>query len=141
MAEKKIGDRTYRADKLDALNGFELFLRIGKLVGPSLGDFLAAFKGRDDEAMLKALGSLMVGADVAETKALLVALVEKAEAKVPGGGYEKVVWGHHVGDDLATAMMVAAFVMGVNFRDFLSVAGRLGLIPAGALDGFSPEAT
>lgn len=130
MAEKRIGDRTFRAEKLPARAALNLQLRLAKVLGPAFARLAEIVKIEDeaerDARTLEALGSFLAATDADEVERLVVELSEKARVSVgTGGAYEPVIFDHHFSDDLLTAWQVAMFVVQVNFADFFGGVSRL----------------
>lgn len=134
MAEKKIGSRTFRADKLPATQATSLMFRLGKVVGPALGSLagassikdLAALAGDESQntKVLTLVGDLFGNLDPVVAQNLLVELCELAKVQAPGGNYENVIFDATFDTSVADAFKVAAFVVQVNFGDFFAAAPR-----------------
>lgn len=114
---------------LPAVEALDVLLRLMKLLGPSLPHILDAFQGQAERAGLRAVADVIVSANTDEAKRLIVQLVEHAEIKT-SEGFEKVVVGHHFGNDLWGMLETFKFVLEVQFSDFFSAALRSPLLEA-----------
>lgn len=129
--EKKIGDRTFRADKMVATEAVTFMFRLGKAGAPLFaslqGVSLASLMGPEgnDGKTLEALSEFFQKLDPVESKALLIELCEKAEVQSPQGNYEPIVFDAHFSKNVMEAFTVAALVVQVNFADFFG--GKLGV--------------
>lgn len=144
MGEKKIGSRTFRADKLPATKAVDLMFRLGKIVGPALGQLATLStnelkssatmpnpndtdtKSAQRERVLSIVGSLFGQLEPAVAQKLLVELTEHAEVQLPQGNYDKVIFDAVFEENVMDAFQVAAFVVQVNFGDFLTAAQPKG---------------
>ena len=131
MAEKKIGSRKYRVDKLPATEANKLLIRLIKFLGPSfeaIAELLAgggiqgaaaALKGSDNDlsGAARSLGMFAANLDPDETHEMLKDICEVAQAAGPNG-YEEIVFEMHM-TDLMEAYQLAIYVLQVQFRDFL----------------------
>jgi hypothetical protein len=125
MAEKKIGSKTYRCEKLPASESFSLLLRLGQQLGPGLGKLATVMgSGASEAAALAAIGDVLAAADPTKTTALLSELIGHAEVAV-SGRYEACVLDHHFDGDLVGAFSVAMFVVKANYQDFFGELLRL----------------
>lgn len=129
MAEKKIGKRTFRCDKLPASESVGLAFRLGTIAAPLLENFasggfsFSSLMGDSDEAQsqraLAAIAKFLTSIDPKEGQELLIELAEKASLKQPGGNYEPVIFDSaFAGEHLADSIQVAAWVIQVNLSDF-----------------------
>lgn len=129
MAEKKIGDSTYRCEKLKPLDAQRLLIRLGKIFGPSihhLGTVLSIEEEAErDRETLRMIGEFFTTIDPDQAEAILVDLCKSAQVKQEKGGYDQVIFEHQF-DDLVEAWAVAAFVLETQFRDFFGAALRSG---------------
>lgn len=128
--EKKIGKRTFRADKMVATEAVQYMFRIGKAGAPLLsglqGISLKSLidDGGNDVKTLEILSEFFMKLDPVESRDLLIQLSEKAEIQGPQGNYEPVIFDIHFTENLMDAFQVAALVAQVNFADFFG--GKLG---------------
>lgn len=129
MAEKKLGNSTYRCEKLKPLDAQRLLIRVGKIFGPSI-HHLGTVLSIEDEAerdreALRMIGDFLSTLEPDTAEEILVALCEMAQVKEGTGGYDQVIFGHHM-QDLMEAWQVAAFVLGAQFSDFFGAALNSG---------------
>jgi hypothetical protein len=128
VAEKKIGQDTYRVHKAGAREQQRMLLRIGRIAGPAITAFTDALAGDGDreKGALNALGGMLTNANPDEAEQLLVDLCQMAQVNtggMPVGQYDPVIFDHHMdGLALQTCWEVAGFVLEVNFRDFFDAA-------------------
>ena len=122
--EKKIGDKTYRVDKMTATVATQYMFRIGKAAAPLLpalkGINIASLMGPqgDDSKTLEMIAGFLKGLDPVEGQSLLVELCEKAEVQGPQGNYEPVIFDVAFSGNVMDAFKVAGLVVQVNFSDF-----------------------
>jgi hypothetical protein len=131
MPEKKIGERTYKVEKMAATEATRTLLRLTKIIGPALPKLSAAIAGKDgqDGAALEAIAELLVHADADGLTNFLVEVAEKAEVKLDkGGSYDPVVF--DLVPDLMEGFQLVAFVLQVQYRDFFG--GKLGSVLSAA---------
>lgn len=128
MAEKKIGQDTYRVQKVGAREQQRMLLRLGRLLGPAITAFTDAIasEGDRERGALSAVGGMLTNANPDEAEQLLVDICQMAQvntAGMPAGQYEPIIFDHHMdGLPLQTCWEVAGFVLEVNFRDFFDAA-------------------
>lgn len=126
MAEKKIGTRTFRAEKMPATEATRNLVRLTKIVGPGMAALTQALtqdEAKRDGAALEAIAAVLMNSDADTLTAFVVEMAEKAQVKENGGSYESVIYDMHF-DDLLEAFQVAAFVLQVNYASFFG--GKLG---------------
>lgn len=155
MGEKKIGSRTFRANKLPATTAVDLMFRLGKIVGPALGSLAtmsvtelkttganivsmpkpddsnedglaAAASAAQRERVLSVVGNLFGQLEPATSQKLLVELCEHAQVQMPQGNYDQIIFDAVFSDNILDAFQVAAFVVQVNFGDFLAAGQPKG---------------
>lgn len=119
MAEKKIGSRTFRTEKMAAVEGTTLMFRLGKAAAPLL-DNPELLRGTElqDAAAIASIVKFLSSISPEEATYLIVTFCEKAQVKQEGGTFEPVVYDAHFANDLLEAFQVAAFVIQVNYADF-----------------------
>lgn len=137
MPEKKIGNRTFRANKLNAVDSSKLLMRLGKVFGPGLKDIGKVFTARqagdkaaESEAILESVMRLMAENDADEVVELIGDVLASAEVMTPGQPYEPCRFSMHFDDNILDAYRVAAFVLEVNYVDFLGGALEGALTPS-----------
>ncbi|MCO5085156.1 MAG: hypothetical protein M9955_26280 [Rhizobiaceae bacterium] len=130
MPEKKIGTRTYRAEKMPATTATRNLIRLTKIVGPGMTDLAKTIAAADDatrgHAALAAIADILQSSTADELTAFLVEMAELAQVKENGGSYEGVIYDMHFANDLLEAFQVVAFVLQVNYRDFFGA--KLGSV-------------
>jgi len=132
--EKKIGQRTFRADKMVASVAVTYMFRIGKIAAP----LLAGLKGvkiallmddggikGDDTKTLEIIAGFLAELDPVEGQKLVIELAEKAEMMQPGGHYEPVIFDANFSENVMDGFLVAALVIQANFASFFG--GKLGV--------------
>lgn len=127
MPEKKIGSRTYRAEKMPATEGTRKLIKLTKMLGPALPKLSSIMNESENERDAKALSAisdLLMASDADELTDFIVSIAEKAEVK-DGSVYDGVIYDLHL-SDLGEAFQVVAFVLQVNYRDFFG--GKMGNI-------------
>jgi len=123
--EKKIGKRTFRADKMVATTAVLYMFRIGKIAAPLLsglrGVNLASLVGPDgnDTKTLEVIAGFFAQLDPKEGLQLVTELCEMAEVQSVQGNYESVIFDSTFSDNVMDAFQVAAMVVQVNFADFI----------------------
>jgi hypothetical protein len=125
MAERKIGDLTFRVEKLPSTEALRLLTRLTKILGPALRYLDGAFdadEGRRDTATLAAIASIVETVEEATFNSLVVEAAEMAQVNW-NGAYEDVIVDTHLRDDLLTVFKVAIFALEVQFKGFFD-AGR-----------------
>lgn len=135
MAEKKIGTRTFRAEKMPATEATRNLVRLTKIAGPGMAALtkaLAEGEAKRDGVALSAISEVLMKSDANTLTDFVVEMAEKAQVKENGGSYESVIYDIHF-DDLLEAFQVTAFVLQVNYAGFFG--GKLGsLIKQAAKD-------
>ena len=131
--EKKIGQRTFRADKMVASVAVTYMFRVGKIAAPLIaglkGVKLASLiddkgvKG-DDSKTLEMIAGFLSELDPVEGQKLVIELAEKAEVQQAAGHYEPVIFDAHFTDNVMDGFLVAALVIQANFSSFFG--GKLG---------------
>lgn len=123
MAEKKIGALTYRATALPAMQTVTMGRRIANIVGPAmpaLADALAKSDGTNrDTAALAAFGE-MAGKLDERFDGLVRELAEMAEVNWNSVWTPVSVEMDEFVPDAGTLMLLAFFVLEVNFKSFFS---------------------
>jgi len=123
MAEKKIGNRSFRCEKMPADEGVLYSFRIGKLASPLIGQIQNLVSGVDEVA-LTALAEFLQSLDPVEGQEIVMKMAGMAEVKSSESQpYEPVIFNITFQDDLLEAFQVAAWVIMVNFGGFFK--GRL----------------
>lgn len=128
MPEQKIGNRTFRAEKIPATEATRNLIRLTKIIGPAMPALAGAVAGDIGTKALEAIAQALMQADDKELTSFIIEMAEKAEVK-EDGGYISVIYDVHF-DNLLEAFQVVAFVLQVNYRDFFG--GKLGSILAKA---------
>lgn len=126
MAEKKIGSRTYRAEKMPATEATRNLIVLTKIVGPGMAALTKALSQAEekrDMAALEAVAAILMNSNADDLTAFVVEMAEKAQVKENGGSYESVIFDLHM-SDLVEAFQVVAFVLQVNYASFFG--GKLG---------------
>lgn len=115
-----IGDREYTVYRLPPKVAWDHTLKLGKVLGPSLGHVLEAFaKGPDGEVDIAAvIGSLMDRIDIEHSKQLRDEFAKRTTV-APGGKLNEV-YAAVFGDNPTHQFKWFAFAMKVQFSDFLS---------------------
>jgi len=124
MAERKIGNHTYRTEPLNAVASLKLLTRLTKILGPALRHLNAAFdadEGKRDAAALAAFGSVIESVDPEEFQSLIIETASMASIQA-NGAYEPVVFDFHFTGNLLEAFQVVLFVLEVNFKGFFDGA-------------------
>ncbi len=122
--ERKIGNETFRVEKLPSTEGLKLLVRVTKILGPALRHLDRAFdanEGTRDGAALSAFAAIIETTDAQEFQDLVVSSAERAQIKT-GGRYEDVIFDIHFQGDLLKAFQVVIFVMEVQFKSFFDAA-------------------
>jgi hypothetical protein len=122
--ERKIGNETYRVEKLPSSEGLKLLVRVTKILGPALRHLDKAFdanEGTRDAAAFAAFASIIETTDADDFQSLVVSSAERAQVKT-GGRYEDVIFDVHFQGDLMKAFQVVLFVMEVQFKSFFDAA-------------------
>lgn len=122
MAERKIGSLTYRAEPMPAMQTVTMGRRVANLAGPSLPALAGAMQKQgdaQDAAALAALGTLAANLDE-RFDALIGELARMAQVKW-NGAWDQVDPDipEHV-PDAGTLLLLAFFVLEVNFKSFFS---------------------
>lgn len=130
MAERKIGTRTFKTDKLLATRAVVLQARVFKVIGPGLahmGDVLREAKGKDEvgAGALGALAEVFAKSEPEALAALLKDVVELAQIKRPSGIYENCDLDGDFTTNPQDLYPVALFVIKEQLGDFFT--GDLGL--------------
>ena len=140
MAEKKIGKLEYRVERMPAFDTVKMGRRIANLFGPALPGVVNAMRveegGDRDAAALAAFGALAATLDDRFDN-LIRELAEMAQVKWSGQWTEVIVDQEELVQDAATLMLIAWFVLEVNFKSFFS--GPLAKALGGQIQG-SPKA-
>ena len=126
MAEKKIGSRTFRAEKMPATEATRNLVVLTKIVGPGMAALTKALsqaEGERDSAALEAVAAILMNSNADDLTQFVVSMAERAQVKENGGSYESVIYDLHF-DDLLEAFQVVAFVLQVNYAGFFG--GKLG---------------
>ncbi|KAA0970808.1 hypothetical protein FPY71_10050 [Aureimonas fodinaquatilis] len=137
MAEKKIGDRTFKVDPPLATVAIVMQARLMKAVGPAidkLPDIFAgarasegtAEKDRGNAAAVQALTGILSGLKPEDVAGLLKDLTEMALIKRPSGHYEPVDFDGDFSGRLGEVIPVITFVVREVFGDFFSGAVASG---------------
>lgn len=93
MSEKKIGNRTFKVDKLLATQALLLQARVFKILGPGIAKMSEILRNRDDHsgmnaAALAALADVLAATEPEALTVLLKDLVQIAKIKRPSGSYD-----------------------------------------------------
>lgn len=126
MPEKKIGTRTYRAEKMPATAATRNLIRLTKIVGPGLSKLQSALTGDGGSSALAAVSDVLSESGADDLTAFIVEIAEAAQVKENGGSYDQVIYDLHFADNLIEAFQVVAFVLQVNYRDFFGA--KLGSV-------------
>ena len=129
MAEKQIGSRTFRCEKLKVREAVRLQMRLGKTLGPALPALAEVIRIEDeaerDRRALEAIGAFFAAANAEEAESLVFDLCAVARVQIGGtGNYEPVIPDHHLEDPMM-AYQVAVFVVTVQFAGFTDAISRL----------------
>lgn len=119
MAEKKIGKKEFKVDKMPATEGTRNLLKLTKIVGPGIGKLSAvlSLKGEEQtDATLAAFSEIIGELDPNIMTAFIVELVETAQVK-DGTEYMGVIYDMHI-EDLSEAFELLFFVLKVNYASF-----------------------
>lgn len=122
MAELKIGNRTYRCDKMPATEGVRMAFRLSKAFAPIIKDLgdVHSLSNISERDALKALSEFLMNIDADDGTDLVVKLAESAEILSPQGAPEPVVFDAHFSGNVVDAVKVAVWVARVNFGDFFT---------------------
>lgn len=137
MAEKKIGDRTFKCDAMLAFEALKLQARLMKVIGGALDKLPAIIAGTrnrgdpvaeaaSDAAAVGAFGDIFMKSDSTDIATLVKNIVEVAEIKGSSGQYRKVDLDGDFTDHLADLVPVVVFVLQVQFKDFFSAVLVIG---------------
>lgn len=132
MAEKKIGNRTFKCDPLLATKALVLQGRLARALGPVAGKLpgiLAARNGNDDAAKaeadtqtIAALVGLFETLSPEEYAALVKDVVELAKVERASGEYSEVDIDADFYGDMKSIFPVMFFVLQTQFQDFFGDA-------------------
>lgn len=137
MAEKKIGQTTFRVDPLLATNALILQARVMKMVGPALSKFGAIMKGvgsdkteeakaQSDAAAISAFVDIFIHADPNDLANLLKDLCQTARILRPSGSYDPVDFDGDMTERQKDIVPLVVFVLREQFGDFFSGLPGLG---------------
>lgn len=146
MAERKIGDRTFKTEPLLAKESMRLLARLVRVSGAAWEDFkdtlekeaaalLAGQKRSGDDIsaqakMIGAIGQLVVDIvrenDTEEVVSLIEEIVSKAMIKRPSGAYDPIEIDADFQGRLSEIYQVAAFVLQEEYSDFFGASGLTG---------------
>jgi hypothetical protein len=123
MAERKIGNLTYRVSPLPAYQAYKLGRRIANLAGPALPALAGALSQKEetarDGAALAALGALSIHLDE-KADDLVRELAEMAEVNWQGVWTKVNVDQDELVQDVGTMMLVVFFSLESNLKSFTS---------------------
>jgi hypothetical protein len=129
MAEKKIGEKTFKVEPMLATQAIRLQARLLKVVGPALDKLPTIFAGRKkgDEAAsngaaIAAFTDIFTRADPDAIMELIKDVCEVAMVKRPSGAYDPVSFDGDFTGNLGEIIPVAVFVLQEQFGDFFTAA-------------------
>lgn len=137
MAEKKIGDNTYRVDPLLATKALLLQARVMRVVGPALSKFGEVMQGvgpkkteeekaKGNAAAIEAFASIFAQSRPEELAELIKDLCQVARIRRPSGVYDPVDFDGDMSDKQRDIIPLAVFVLREQFGDFFSGLPGLG---------------
>lgn len=135
MAEKKIGDRVFKAGDVLATDAIRLQIRLMKLVGPALERLPAVFAGRakgataeaqaaSDRAAIEAIAGIFEKADHDQVIELMQDICGLAMVSSDGGrSYNPIELDHEFsGANMKLMLPALAFILKETLGDFFSDA-------------------
>lgn len=140
MAERKIGQKTFKVEPLLATEAIKLQARLLKVIGPALDklpSILGGWKKGDEAASnaaaIAAFTDIFTSSDPDEIMALVRDICEVAMVKRPSGAYDPVSFDGDFTGNLGDIIPVAVFVLQEQFGDFFGAALASGkAAPKGA---------
>lgn len=138
MAERKIGDSTYRVEMLTAGDALVLYADVMRVVGNATGRLPAIIVGfsADDQgqnlmadvASIAAITDILKETDSETIRDLVGRIVRVAQVKRPSGVYEHVDLELDFNQaDRASLIPVIKFVLTEQFRDFFTESAGSGI--------------
>lgn len=139
MAEKKIGQKTYKVEPMLATEAIKLQARLLRVAGPALDKLPAILGGRkagdeaaSNAAAIAAFTDIFTRADPEEIMALVRDVCEVAMVRRPSGAYDPVSFDGDFTGNLKEIIPVAVFVLQEQFGDFFGAALANGrAVPTG----------
>jgi len=137
MAEKKIGDRTFKVEPMLAMDALVLQARLFKALGPAMGSFSEVMKGHGEgkteaeknasnAAALVALANIFAHGEPTQIAELIRDVVQIAQIKRPSGEYSPVDLDGDLTGRQKELFPIILFVLREQFADFFSGLPGLG---------------
>lgn len=137
MAEKKINNRTFKAEPMLATDSIILQARLFKALGPAVGSFGEMMKGhgegktpeekaKSDAAAIGALAAVFAQSKPEEIAGLVKDLVESCQIRRPSGDYDKCDLDGDFTQNKGDIMPVVWFALQEQFGDFFAGLPGIG---------------
>lgn len=140
MAERKIGNETYRCSPMPAGDALVLLADLTRVASHGAGRLPAMLLGIEekasgadptgdyaDMAFIAGIGDVLAQNASRDIAALVERIVTKAEIRRPSG-YDKVSLDDDFTGNLEAIVPVARFVLEVQYRDFFGASGVSGAL-------------
>lgn len=125
MPEKKIGTMTFRCEKMLATESLLLQARMARMIGPGLQRFMAAASAEETEdaagnRLVDAFAEIFQRNKPEEVVTLLKDIASIASVRTESGAEIRVNIDELFTDDMPSLLILIAWVVEVQFRDFFT---------------------